>query len=91
MEQIALSFAGLLFLTLGGGLWQAVRGTSAADSMLAVQLMGTTGVAVVALLGHAAHLRGSLDVALVFALLSGVAAVTFVRRVWPEAGGKDRP
>jgi hypothetical protein len=47
--------------------------------MLAAQLFGTTGVAILLVLSGVSELRGLRDVALVFALLAPVNAIVFVR------------
>lgn len=69
-----------LLLTLVGGLARILRGPTSGDRMLAAQLFGTTGVAVLLLLADALDARALRDVALVFALLAAVLAVTFVKR-----------
>ena len=63
------------------------RGPTAADRMLAAQLFGTTGVAVVLLLGRAFAVPAYWDVALVFALLAGINGLAFVRRHATAAAG----
>ncbi len=81
--------ASCLLLMLVVGLWRVWRGPTAADRMLAAQLFGTVAVACLLLLGEALGRPALQDVALVFALLAAVAAVTFVRRVWlPDPGGR---
>jgi multicomponent Na+:H+ antiporter subunit F len=70
----------LLLLDIVLGLLRVLRGPTAADRMLAAQLFGTTGVAILLLLADALALRALRDVALVFALLAAVLAVTFVKR-----------
>ncbi|HNP52847.1 MAG TPA: MrpF/PhaF family protein [Nitrosomonas nitrosa] len=52
--------------------------------MLAAQLFGTTVVAILLLLAQASGNPALRDVALVFALLAAVTAVTFVRHIWQE-------
>jgi multicomponent Na+:H+ antiporter subunit F len=69
-----------LLLTVAGGMVRVVRGPTSADRMLAVQLFGTTGVAILLVLADALEMRALRDVALVFALLAAVLAVTFVKR-----------
>jgi len=79
------SLGGALFLLLNvlAGLWRVLRGPTAADSMLAAQLFGTTGVAILLLL--APTLGSALnDVALIFALLAAVATVAFVQHRWRQ-------
>ena len=71
----------ILLISLLAGLWRIWRGPKAADRMLAAQLFGTTGVAIVLLLSAAMPTtQGILDVALVLALLAAVAMIAFVRR-----------
>ncbi len=82
MQVLYSAIALFLLLTLIAGLWRVLSGPTPADRMLAAQLFGTTAVASLLLLAQAfgrPHLR---DVALVFALLSAVTAVAFVRRTW---------
>lgn len=69
-----------LLLNLGGGLLRILRGPERADRMLAAQLFGTTGVAILLVLAAATEVRGLRDVALVFVLLAPVNAVVFVSR-----------
>lgn len=80
MTTVAMAVALFLLLNLAAGLWRVVRGPTAADSMLAAQLFGTTGVGVLLLLAAAADLPPLRDVALVFALLAALAAIAFVKR-----------
>ncbi len=84
MQTLSFTLALFLLLTLGAGIWRALRGPTSADRMLAVQLFGTTSVAILLLLAQALGNSALRDVAMVFALLAAVTAVAFVRRVWPE-------
>jgi multicomponent Na+:H+ antiporter subunit F len=70
----------VLLLSILLGLVRVVRGPTPADRMLAAQLFGTTGVAVLLLLGRALAVPAYWDVALVFALLAGITGIAFVRR-----------
>jgi multicomponent Na+:H+ antiporter subunit F len=79
MEQLHLILALFLVLNLLGGLVRIVRGPTASDRMLAAQLFGTTGVAVLLLLGQSTGSASLRDVALVFAVLAVVNAVVFAR------------
>jgi len=81
----------ILLISLLAGLWRIWRGPKAADRMLAAQLFGTTGVAIVLLLSVAMPTtQGILDVALVLALLAAVAMIAFVRRFNSKpAGGNE--
>lgn len=69
----------VLLLSLAGGLYRVYRGPSAADRMLAVQLFGTTTVALLLLLAEGMALPALRDVALLFTLLAAPAIVAFVR------------
>jgi multicomponent Na+:H+ antiporter subunit F len=75
-----------LLATLGGALWRVWRGPGRADRMMAAQLVGTGGVAVLVLLAPTGG-RAVLDVALVLALLAALAAVGFVKAVSPDGVG----
>lgn len=79
MAPFLLAVALFLLLTLGAGLVRVVRGPSRADSMLAAQLFGTTGVAILLLLAEALAAPALRDAALVLALLAILATVAFVR------------
>ncbi len=78
-----LGLTAFLVLTLAAGLVRIMRGPTSADSMLAAQLIGTTGVGILLLLAEASSAPALRDVALVLALLAALAAVAFVRRAWP--------
>lgn len=74
----------LLFAVVAG-LVRILRGPTAADSMLAAQLFGTCGVAILLLLSKGLNWVVLQDIALVFALLAALAAVAFALRIWGEA------
>ena len=78
-----------LLLTVLLGLVRVLLGPTPADRMLAAQLFGTTGVAVLLLLAEVLPAPPLRDVALVLALLSVLAVITFVLRAWerPSPGG----
>ena len=80
MSTFHLVVALVLLVSILLGLVIVCRGPTAADRMLAAQLFGTTGVAVVLLLGRAFAVPAYWDVALVFALLAGINGLAFVRR-----------
>lgn len=79
MHTLHLGIALVLLASLIGGLLRILRGPTRADRMLAAQLFGTTGVAVLLILAEALARPALRDVALVFALLAAVNAVVFVR------------
>ncbi|MFO7812924.1 MAG: monovalent cation/H+ antiporter complex subunit F [Pelovirga sp.] len=80
MTDLYLGLALVLLLTVAIGLVRVLRGPTATDRMLAAQLFGTTSVAILLLLGQAGDSAAIWDVALIFALLTAIAAVTFIRR-----------
>jgi multicomponent Na+:H+ antiporter subunit F len=85
-----LGVAVFLSLTLGAGLIRVARGPTPADRMVAAQLFGTTGVAILLILSRAMEESALADVALVFALLAVVVSVAFVKRGWVRWAGSDR-
>ncbi len=71
-----------LLLSLIVGLGRVWRGPGFADRMLAAQLLGTTGVAMLIVLAERFAQPALRDVALVLALLALLAVLAFVARVW---------
>ncbi|WP_077730992.1 MULTISPECIES: monovalent cation/H+ antiporter complex subunit F [Methylocaldum] len=89
MPELNLALAFFLLLNIAAGLLRIVRGPASADRMLAAQLFGTTGVAVLLLLAEAQNLPALRDVALTFVLLAVLATVAFVRRFSDRSDGDD--
>jgi multicomponent Na+:H+ antiporter subunit F len=79
MSPFDLLVAAALVASLSGGLVRIVRGPTRGDRMLAAQLFGTTGVAVLLVLAEAMDAASLRDVALVFTVLATVNAAVFVR------------
>jgi multicomponent Na+:H+ antiporter subunit F len=92
MNEFFLGTAIFLLLNILAGLGRTLRGPTPADRMLAAQLFGTTGVAILVLLAEALNRPALRDVALVFVLLGALATVAFVKRFWgtrrPEEAGE---
>ncbi len=82
MEAFYFSMALFLLFNVLLGLMRVLQGPTPADRMLAAQLFGTTGVAMLLLLAQGMGIAALRDVALVFALLGGLTVVAFVRRAW---------
>jgi multicomponent Na+:H+ antiporter subunit F len=80
MPEFLLGMALVLLLTMSAGLVRVVIGPTPADRMMAAQLLGTSGIAVLLLLGLALEVPALLDVALIFALLAAVSVAAFTRR-----------
>jgi multicomponent Na+:H+ antiporter subunit F len=78
MADFLLGAAGFVLVMTALGLFRIFRGPSEADRMMAVQLVGTGGVAVLLLLSAAVDIPGIVDVALMLALLAAFAAMAFV-------------
>ncbi len=70
--------AAVLLSLLLAGLVRVMRGPSIADRMLAAQLFGTAGVAILMLLAIAQEQAALLNAALVLALLAPLTLITFV-------------
>ncbi len=85
MSAFLIAFAAFLLVTLAGGLVRILRGPSRADRMLAAQLFGTTGVAILVVLAEGLQMAALRDVALVFSVLAAVNAVVFA--LGGSAGG----
>lgn len=82
MTTLYLSLAFVLLLSVVIGLLRIMWGPTAADRMMAAQLFGTCGVAILLLLARGLKQLVIEDVALVFALLAALSTVAFVRRAW---------
>ena len=89
MNALYVSVALVLLATIILGLGHVFRQPGRAESLLAALLFGSTGVALVLVLGKGLGLAGALDIALVFALLAAVLGVAFVLRGWPEDESKE--
>jgi multicomponent Na+:H+ antiporter subunit F len=90
MTEVLLAVAGFILLTVALGLVPIVRGASAADNIMAVQLFGTGGVAVLLLLGAASGEEAIVDVALTLALLAAFVSVAFVKSFSAASSGDSQ-
>lgn len=79
MNTFYFAAAFFLLLNIVAGLARVWRGPRQEDRIMAAQLFGTTGVAILLLLAEALDEPGLQNVALVFALLAVLATVAFVR------------
>lgn len=84
MTDFLLVAAGLILLTVAAGLVRVLRGPGEVDRMMAVQLLGTGGIAALLLAASASGVAGVEDVALGLALLAAFASIAFVN----SASGK---
>lgn len=78
MREFLLGTAGFVLLMVALGLVRILRGPTNADRMMAAQLLGTGGIAVL-LLAAGSGLPAAADVALILALLAAFASVAFVK------------
>lgn len=72
-------FAALLLQTLIIGLWRVLRGPGRVDRLLAVQLFGTTGAALLLVMAQWQEAPGLRDAALVLALLAAMISAALVQ------------
>ncbi len=92
MNELLVGVCVFLFLNLLAGLVRVWRGPTAADSLLAVQLMGTTGAALLLVMAAMQDISSLIDGALVLALLAAVTLLVFSCRIWrpgKEGGEKE--
>jgi|PlaIllAssembly_1097288.scaffolds.fasta_scaffold1420083_1 multicomponent Na+:H+ antiporter subunit F len=79
MDEALFFLAFCLLLSIGVGLGRIFLGPTPADQILAVQLSGTGGVAVLLVLSQTSGFGALLDVAVVYALLAAVTQIAFVK------------
>ena len=79
MADFLLIAACTILAMVALAMFLVMRGPVDADRMMAVQLLGTGGIAVVLLAGSATGQSAVIDVALVLALLAAFAGLAFVK------------
>jgi multicomponent Na+:H+ antiporter subunit F len=84
MSTFLAATALVLLVTMSGGLVRVALGPTPSDRLMAAQLLGTTGIALLLVLAPVIAVPALVDVALVFALLAAVAAAAFTRRRGPR-------
>lgn len=84
MNEPLLAAAGLILLTVAIGLVRILRGPDDVDRLMAVQLLGTGGIAALLLTAYATGVPGVDDVALGLALLAAFATMAFVNLLETE-------
>ena len=72
----------VLLLNAGVGLWRVLKGPTAADRMLAMELISSSSLAMVLFMGVLTASDALVDVALLFALLAAMAVANFATRTW---------
>ena len=91
MADFLLAAAGFVLAMVALGLVRILRGPGDADRIMAAQLLGTGGIAVLLLLAQAVAMAGVLDAALVLGLLAAFVAVAFVKAALQPADGDPAP
>jgi multicomponent Na+:H+ antiporter subunit F len=92
MSEFLLGAAAFILAMVALGLVRILRGPGNADRVMAAQLLGTGGIAVVLLLGAATGESAVIDVALTVALLAAFASFAFVKAQAPhEPRANDSP
>jgi multicomponent Na+:H+ antiporter subunit F len=89
VNESLLAAAGLILLSVAAGLARVLRGPNDVERLMAVQLLGTGGVAALLLIAYATHVPGVDDVALGLALLTAFAAIAFVNLLEADEGGNE--
>lgn len=79
MAEFLVAAAGMVLVSVALGLVRILRGPGEVDRMMAAQLLGSGGVAILLLLGSATDQPAATDVALTLALLAAFASVAFSR------------
>ncbi len=88
MTLFMLATALVLLSSIAAGLVRIVIGPTPSDRMMAAQLLGTSGIAVLLVLAPVVAVPALIDVALVFALLAAVAVTAFTRRRTGDEGSE---
>ncbi len=80
MTEFLTAAVGFILAMLALGLVSILRGPGNADRMMAMQLIGTGGIATLLLLGTVTGVPAAIDVALTLALLATFASIAFVKK-----------
>lgn len=84
MTEFLTAALGFILVMLALGLVPILRGPGDADRMMAMQLIGTGGIAALLLLGTVTGVPAAVDMALTLALLATFASIAFVKRGLPD-------
>jgi multicomponent Na+:H+ antiporter subunit F len=86
MSELLFLAAGLIVLTVAVGLMRILRGSDDVERLMAVQLLGTGGIAALLLIAYATNVPGVEDVALGLALLAAFVTIAFINLIDAEQG-----
>ena len=89
MSELLFAAAGLIVLTVAVGLARILRGSDDVERLMAVQLLGTGGIAALLLIAYATNVPGVEDVALGLALLAAFATIAFINLIDAEQGDTE--
>lgn len=89
MTEFLTAALGFIVVMLALGLIPILRGPGDADRMMAVQLIGTSGIAALLLLGAVMGASSAVDVALTLALLATFASIAFVKKGLSHLGADE--
>jgi multicomponent Na+:H+ antiporter subunit F len=89
MNELLLAPAGMIILAVAVGLARILRGSNEVERLMAVQLLGTGGIAALLLVAYATNVPGVEDVALGLALLAAFATIAFVNLLDAEQGDAE--
>ena len=89
MNEFLLVAAGLIVLMVAIGLARILRGSNDVEMLMAVQLLGTGGIAALLLIAYATSVPGVEDVALGLALLAAFATIAFVNLLDADQGDAE--
>ena len=79
MADFLFAAAGLVLAMVALGLARILWGPGDSDRIMAAQLLGTGGIAVLLLLSEATSVHAAVDVALTLALLAAFVSVAFIK------------
>jgi multicomponent Na+:H+ antiporter subunit F len=89
MNELLLVAAGLIILMVAIGLARVLGGSNDVERLMAVQLLGTGGIAALLLIAYATSVPGVEDVALGLALLAAFATVAFINLIDADQGDAE--
>jgi multicomponent Na+:H+ antiporter subunit F len=89
MNDLLLAAAGLIVLMVAIGLARILLGSNDVERLMAIQLLGTGGIAALLLIAYATNVPGVEDVALGLALLAALATIAFINLLDVDQGDAE--
>jgi multicomponent Na+:H+ antiporter subunit F len=89
MNEMLLAAAGLIVFMVAVGIARILLASNDVERLMAVQLLGTGGIAALLLIAYATNVPGVEDVALGLALLAPFATVAFVNLLDADQGDAE--